>query len=575
MVRYPYRLLFSLALASGAAIAPDAAAESLPIAQAPPPQDIFRPDDTDIPEPDVRPTLPSPEDLLDPTPTTPTDPDAEAIPGTIVVDEFLFEGNTAFTAERLAEEVSSYVGREITFSELLQARSAITDLYVSSGFVTSGAFIPPQKLSEGKVIVRVVEGDLEEITISGTKHLNTSYVRGRLQRGTEAPLNQDLLLESLQLLLLDPLIENISAELSAGSRAGRSILTVTVEEASPWRSEIELNNGRSPSVGAFRRQARLTNANLIGFGDGLTLGYTNTDGSNEFEVGYTVPVNAKNGTVSLRASFSESEIVEEPFDQVDIEATSQNYELSYRQPLVRTPTREFALGLSLGREQSNTFLLGASTPLSEGADERGRTRLSTLRFFQEWVSRGSQSVFAARSQFNFGFDAFEATDNDADIPDSEFFSWRGQLQWLRLLAEDTLLLLRSDIQLTPDELLALEQFGVGGFESVRGYRQDTLLTDNGLLISGEVRLPIARVKKVDGVFQVVPFFDLGLGWNVNDVALNPNTLAGIGIGLRWQLGDYFTARLDYGLPLIDENDDTDEETLQEEGFYFSVIWNPF
>lgn len=60
---------------------------------------------------------------------------------------------------------------------------------------------------------------------------------------------------------------------------------------------------------------------------------------------------------------------------------------------------------------------------------------------------------------------------------------------------------------------ALEQFTLGGLYSVRGYRQDLLLTDNGVFASAEVRLPILRVDSVKGVLQVAPFVDFGVGWN--------------------------------------------------------------
>ncbi|MEG4576561.1 hypothetical protein QUA56_28375 [Microcoleus sp. N3A4] len=45
---------------------------------------------------------------------------------------------------------------------------------------------------------------------------------------------------------------------------------------------------------------------------------------------------------------------------------------------------------------------------------------------------------------------------------------RGQLQYLRLLAPETLLVVRSDRQLAGGELLPIEKFGLGGLQTVRG-----------------------------------------------------------------------------------------------------------
>ncbi|WP_338421896.1 ShlB/FhaC/HecB family hemolysin secretion/activation protein, partial [Nostoc flagelliforme] len=76
--------------------------------------------------------------------------------------------------------------------------------------------------------------------------------------------------------------------------------------------------------------------------------------------------------------------------------------------------------------------------------------------------------------FSLGLGAFDATINQ-EAPDSRFFSWQGQAQWARLLARDTLMLLHLNTQLATTTLLPLEQFGAGGVDSVRGYRQDFLL----------------------------------------------------------------------------------------------------
>ena len=44
-------------------------------------------------------------------------------------------------------------------------------------------------------------------------------------------------------------------------------------------------------------------------------------------------------------------------------------------------------------------------------------------------------------------DIFDATINEND-PDSSFFAWRGQGQWVRRLDEDFLFLLKGDVQLS-------------------------------------------------------------------------------------------------------------------------------
>jgi hemolysin activation/secretion protein len=538
----------------------------------PPPQDITPPSTPN--QPPTPELLPPADQLLTPTNNTPkpsTEVPSSSVTGKILVERFEVEGSTVFSPKQLAEVLKPFTNRRLTFAELIQARSLITQLYIDHGYTTSGALIPPQSLTGGVVKIQVVEGELENINVTGLSRLNSNYVRSRIAVATKKPVNVPRLLDALRVLQLDPLIKNLSAELSAGSGPGLNILDLQVKEADTFNAQITLDNGRSPSVGTFRRRAQITQANLLGLGDGLTVGYTNTDGSNGLDVSYTLPVNARNGTLNLAYGTTSSNVIEAPFNKLDIISDSRYYELTFRQPVIQTPSQEFAVGIAGSRRESETSLLDTPYPLSQGADDQGRTRISAVRFFQEWTKRSSRQVIAARSQFTFGIDAFNATINQ-NAPDSNFFSWRGQGQWVRLLAPDTLFLVRGDVQLADRALVPTEQFGLGGLGSVRGYRQDSLLTDNGALLTAELRLPI--LKKSQTLLQVVPFVDVGTAWNsrARDTP-ETNTLAAVGLGLQFSQGSSFTARLDWGIPLVSV--DSRESTWQENGLYFSIAASAF
>ncbi|MBK1989627.1 ShlB/FhaC/HecB family hemolysin secretion/activation protein [Sphaerospermopsis aphanizomenoides BCCUSP55] len=529
-----------------------------------------------LPQPQPLPELPPPEQLLPTTPQSPTQPDVnpQTLAETLVVERFEFVGNTVFSNQELAKVTDAYLKRPITFNDLLQLRSELTKLYIDRGYVTSGVIIPPQTVKGGVVVLQAVEGSLEKINVTGTRRLNPNYIRDRLTIAAGKPLSRDRLLAGLQLLQLDPLIKSISTDLQAGIRPGTNILEVKVTEADTFSTQLVLDNQRSPSVGSFRRRINLNEANFLGLGDGLSVGYTNTDGSDGFDVSYSLPVNARNGKLTFSYGNTNSDVIERPFNSLDINSQSQYYELTYRQPLRQTPTQDFTIGITASHQTSQTFLgfdnIGAF-PLAVGADNQGRTKVSAIRFFQEWTQRSSQQVIAARSQFSFGLGVLGATINE-DEPDSRFFIWRGQTQWLRQLAPDTLVLLQADMQLSDRNLLGLEQIGIGGQTTVRGYRQDQLLTDNGVQAKAEIRLPIARVAQ--GVLQLTPFVDIGTGWNNGGSNPDPNTLIGTGMGLLWRQSNNFTARLDWGIPLTSV-DSQGDKTWQENGLYFSLSYTPF
>ena len=537
----------------------------------PPPQELPQAPEEPEPEPEPLPTLPSPEELLGPDVIPPLDDSVPTGEDTFTVTGFAITGSTVFAAEDLADITAPFTNRPLTFTELLEARSAITQLYVDAGYITSGAFVPPQTFEEGGIVeIRVVEGRLEDIQITGTRRLHPGYVTSRIAVGAAPPLNVNRLLEKLQLLQLDPLIETISADLQAGTQPGSDLLVVDVTEADSFDAIYTFDNNRSPSVGTARNQFRLTEGNLLGLGDRLSVGYNLTEGSDGLDVDYTLPLGPHNGTLRFLVNLNESEVIEDPFDVLEIDSDSDLYELTLRQPLLQTPTQELALGVAASHQRSQTFLglddIGPF-PLSPGADDEGRTRVSAVRFFQEWTQRSSQQVIALRSQFSFGLDVLDATINDAG-PDSRFFTWQGQGQWVRSLGNDSLLLVRGGVQLSTDPLLTLEQFGLGGQSTVRGYRQDQILTDNGILGSVELRFPVLREPTNNLLLQVTPFVEVGHGWNYDGDNPDPNTLLGIGTGLLLTINENLTARFDWGIPLISV--DSDRDSLQENGLYFSV-----
>ena len=535
-----------------------------------PNQDVIPPRSLDR---EQQPLLPPLEDYLNvpdsdgevqPTP-------GSNIPTTIVVDQFIFGESTVFSPEELEAFTKDVTGREVTIADLLAVTSAITQEYNRRGYITSGAYIPADETFEdGIVIIQIVEGTLEAVNVTGADGVHPDYIRKRIQVGKGKPLNVNKLVSNLQLLQLDPLINSLSTQLRPGSELGTSVLDVEVDSAKTFGLDVRLDNGRSPSVGSFRRGLQISDASLFGQGDRVRVGYFNTDGSNEINFDYGIPVNTKNGTIGFNFSNSWNDIIEEPADELDIESEYRIFGLDFRQPIVRSPQQELALGLTFDKQFSQTKLGGEDFPISSGADSDGETNITTLRFYQEYLRRGQSQVFGLRSQLNFGVDLFDATINDnEDAPDGVFFSWQGQAQFARQLARDTILLLNVNTQIADGSLLPLEQITIGGADSVRGYRQGLLLTDNGLVASAEIQIPIIRIPSWDSVIQIAPFFDYGVGWNGGvDSDPDPNNLASLGVGLIWNISDRFNARFEYGAALTDV--DNQGDSLQEDGFLFTI-----
>jgi len=245
--------------------------------------------------------------------------------------------------------------------------------------------------------------------------------------------------------------------------------------------------------------------------------------------------------------------------------------------VIQTPRQELALGFTFSRQESRATLADGEIPFPvPGSDFEGRTRITSLRFFQEWNQRSSKSVLGLRSQLSVGVPLFNITNRD-QAPGGQYFAWRGQAQWVHLLQPDMLLVVRGDLQVSDRPLVPLEQFGLGGISSVRGYRQDALLTDSGFFLSAEVRVPVLRIPEMDGLLQVTPFIEGGKTWDFRRFEQQPETgtssLLSVGLGLRFQMSNRLTARFDWGIPLLSLN--RSQETLQEKGLYFSLVYTPF
>uniref|UniRef100_A0A8J7DFF8 ShlB/FhaC/HecB family hemolysin secretion/activation protein n=1 Tax=Desmonostoc muscorum LEGE 12446 TaxID=1828758 RepID=A0A8J7DFF8_DESMC len=529
--------------------------------------------DETIPKPNPPATPPptapsaSPPILTSPDTPTPSDTNFPSSESFLVKKVEVF--GTTVLKDEIGELIKRFENRQVTFGDLIQLRSDITELYIKKGYVTSGAFLPNnQNLTDGVVEIQVVEGQLEKIELGGLRRLEPVYVRSRLQKASSAPLNQKRLEEALQLLQLDPLIERVNAQLTAGSTPGSNILQVIITEAPAFHGGVFAANNQTPSIGSTQAGVFLSHDNLLGFGDSLSAEYGITEGLNIYNISYTIPINANNGTLAFRVNNSDSRIIEDQFRDLDIKSEAQTYSFNYRQPLYRKPQSEFAIGLGLDLRRSQTFLFNdIPFSFSEGP-ENGLTKVTVIRFSQDWVERSATRVLAVRSQFSLGIGAFDATVNDLGT-DGRFFSWLGQFQWVQRLSPRTILLTRLNAQFTGDSLLSLEKFSIGGVDTVRGYRQNEFVADNGITGSVEARIPITS----SNALQIAPFFDVGTAWNNGGNSSNSETFASLGLGLIWQPIRDFNLRLDYGIPLIDVN--REGNTLQDNGFSFSLRYQPF
>ncbi len=499
-----------------------------------------------------------------------TAPVAPAAPGPrIMVREIRLSGNTTFTSEELAQVTAPFVGRAVTMVDLEAARRALTLHYVNRGYVNSGALIPDQKIENGIVRMEIIEGALADIDISGNERLRSAYVADRLRLGAGPPLNLNALQEQMQILLQGPFIKRINAELAPGDRPGEARLSAQIEEGPRYRNSFAIDNDVSPSLGELHGVYRGAVYNLTGRGDVLTGQVDLARGLSEVSLNYGIPLNANDLTMDVYLRLSETEVVEDPFGALDIEGEGRTLALRLSQPLLRTPNQQFTLAGGLDLRQSSSTLLGAPFSFSPGVPSDGEVKLSVLRFIQDWNMRSRTRVFAVRSTFSLGIDAFDATTNGGDLPSGEFFAWLAQLQFLQRFGENgNELFARLDAQWTDDPLFGPEQFAVGGLYSVRGYRKNLEVRDKGYSGTLELRLPVLRDETGQVKFALIPFFDIGSTWFNERDTPDPETVSSVGLGLRWQPDPSLRAEVFFAHAMEDVPNKGDD--LQDDGIHFAL-----
>lgn len=483
----------------------------------------------------------------------------------IKIQRIEFVGNTIFSDEELAKAIKP-LANEVSIKRLLGVTSEITDYYVQRGYISSGAFLPEQEF-DGTLKIKVVEAVLTNIKIEGLSKINDTYITSRLPLGKV--LNKNDLLRSLAKLSKEPSIKKINGELIRLTPSKNNLI-VTIQESKSLNTQFTVSNTFSPSIGTWGGSAGAS-YHLLGYGDFLVLTYTATgqQGLNRYGANYSIPVNAQNGTLSFSYSNADSQIVEEPIaSALDIQSDLRAYKLNFKQPVnVGLNSR---LSFEAGIEQITTqsSIDDVSFAFTTGIPD-GEINLSAIRLAQDYSTEDANNSFSARSQFNLGIDLFDATVTDTGI-DSLFWSWQGQARLVKKL-DDIALITTLNLQLSKDQLLPIEQLSLGGENSIRGYRENLSIGDNGVIGSIEAQIPVLEFSNQRGMIKIIPFIGAGKIWNNSDKEIQVDTLFSTGLGLNLELEDWLQARINYAIPLTKTDISSD---FAEQRISFSLQVQP-
>ncbi len=185
-------------------------------------------------------------------------------------------------------------------------------------------------------------------------------------------------------------------------------------------------------------------------------------------------------------------------------------------------------------------------------DSLGRTLLTNELLF------GLEDFLGSMSKY----------DESASRVDSggEFTKYLSSFSRVTRLPFSSMLINILKVQYTDDPLVNSEQMGFGGADSIRGFPENDYLGDYGWTSTVEVRTPafiFPREIKVPGdkkgsslmdAMQFVFFSDFGKSHLKLPRAgeKKDRLLIGTGLGLRFDLYNHLRGRLDYGIPIGNE-----------------------
>jgi len=186
---------------------------------------------------------------------------ARAVPATtnsgphFRVDKYLVEGNSILTPGAIGgifTNVPAAFGTNVTIDAILAAAGDLQKAYRERGFMTVVVGLPPQKLTNAVVTVKVTEAPLAAINVEGNRWFSYDNVMRALpDLHTNMLLNAKIFQRELDAANMSR-DRSIYPVIGPGPEPGTSELTLKVKDTLPWHARLEVNNDATPGTPDMR-----------------------------------------------------------------------------------------------------------------------------------------------------------------------------------------------------------------------------------------------------------------------------------------------------------------------------------
>jgi hemolysin activation/secretion protein len=178
-----------------------------------------------------------------------------------ITKQIVIEGSSLLSPSEQAALTGPYIGACNSLDAINNLVKIISNSYLDNGYITSKAYLKPQNLSPGKVIISVMEGRIEKFLAKNVnvENIFLGYTDYTLNiRDLEAGIEQ---LERLR-------SQRVTFKLSPGSLPGYSIVEIVGQKADPkWYGSIAVNNFGNDQSGPMQLSVSATYENLLNLND--------------------------------------------------------------------------------------------------------------------------------------------------------------------------------------------------------------------------------------------------------------------------------------------------------------------
>jgi len=498
-------------------------------------------------------------ELKPPKPEEEEEPQIDGLDGRCAqVDRIDLQGLEELGPEPYRAIVDEFEGRCLTIEQMQGLLTLLNDAFRDAGYVTTRAYLAPQDMTDGILVITIVEGRIEDLS------LNEDDPGDRSQLFFAFPTEED---EVLNLRDVEQGLDqmnrlasnNAKMQIQPGSEPGTSVIAVSNDVGDRFRFELGRDNSGSTPTGKLQNVASFSADNVLSFNDGWTVNYSRNardydDAKRSESLSGTFSLPFGYSTLTCSGSYYRyNNLVNgevEDFLTTGI-STSNKLELSHI--LHRDQGSKTRFDVSVTAKRTRNYIEDALVEVNSRDLSVGRLALA----HSNRVLDGVASIEIGHER---GLRILGAKEDDEgqpnDDPKAQFRKWTLDVTYYRPIAigEQTFTWnSTTSWQYAPDTLFGSERIGVGGQYSVRGFRDDTLAGDTGGYWRNEVawRLPEGDWGALQPVMgRIEPYVALDWGWIRKDRSEDreKGVLSGWSVGLR-NVADYASFDVTYSKAL--------------------------